>query len=286
MRVLVLGGTGMLGHKLTQALSGKFEVFATRRNPALTFPTRGPAHFLDGLDVSDAAALQACLARTRPDAVLNAVGIIKHVSGAFDRAETIDINALLPNRLAALCAARGARLIHFSTDCVFSGARDGARGPNGYRESDPADARDLYGLSKLLGEPEGPGCLTLRTSIIGPELRAGHGLLEWFLMQGEATVSGYEHALFTGLPTIVLAELVAAILSDHPALEGLWHVAAAPISKYALLGLFRQAWGRPTRIEPNSQFYCDRRLDGSRFADVTGWQAGPWDQLVQRMRAD
>lgn len=285
MKVLVLGGTGMLGHKLVQVLSPAFEVVYTRRPAAPAVPRLASAtRAVEAPALEDEAALTALLDAVQPAVVLNAVGVIKQtVSG---RAETIALNALLPNRLQALCAPRGIRLIQFSTDCVYSGRADGQRGPAGYREDDPADARDLYGMSKLLGEPSGPGCLVLRTSIIGPELRGRHSLLEWFLAQGQNPVRGFTQALFTGLPTLELARLIARLLRDHAGLEGLWHVAASSISKYDLLRLVGEVYRRPVSITPDPGFYCDRRLDAARFAAATGWRAPDWPAMIAAMYED
>jgi dTDP-4-dehydrorhamnose reductase len=277
----------MLGHKLVQLLAPEFELAFTARGDAPAIP--GLPHSVRRLAspaLDDGAALARLIDELRPGAVLNAVGVIKQVAAAADRAATIALNALLPCRLHDLCAARGIRLIQFGTDCVFSGSPDSRRGPDGYREADPPDARDLYGLSKLLGEPVGPGCLVLRTSIIGPELRGRHSLLEWFLGQGAGPVRGFTRALFTGLPTRELALLVGRLLRDHPDLAGTWHVAAPPIAKHDLLRLVADIYGLRTTIEPDPSYECDRRLDGGRFRAATGWRAPPWPEMIVAMRDD
>lgn len=176
-------------------------------------------------------------------------------------------------------------MIHYSTDCVFTGAASGARGPHGYRETDKPDSQDLYGITKLAGEPSCAAALTLRTSIIGRELRGFNSLLEWFLAQGDCTVMGYKQALFTGLTTLELSRLTAMILRDYPALTGVWHVAAPAISKYDLLQLVKETYQRPTMIEPETDFYCDRRLDGTRFRKATGWTAPAWPEMIASMRS-
>lgn len=286
MRVLVLGATGMLGHKLVQVLAPEFEVVAGIRGPRSSWPGAICAAAVEpGLDVMQ-DTLAAVLDRVRPDAVLNAVGLIKQAIGPDSRAETIALNALYPNRLASWCDRRGIRLIHYSTDCVFSGAAGSQRGPNGYRESDPPDARDLYGLSKLLGEPDTPGSLVLRTSIIGRELRGRQSLLEWFLAQGPGPIRGFTKALFTGLTTLELAGVTARLLRSHPGLTGLWHVAADPIDKHSLLGLAKLSFGSATEIAPYDEFYCDRRLDGTRFSAATGWRAPEWSTLIEAIAED
>ena len=212
----------------------------------------------------------------RPEAVVNAVGIIKQRRDADEAILSIEVNALLPHRLALLCRRAGARLIQLSTDCVFSGER------GRYREDDLSDARDLYGLSKRLGEVTGPGCLTLRTSIIGPELSRKTGLLEWFLAQ-RGTVNGYTRAIFSGFTTLEMARILERLLESPPALEGLYHVASRPISKFDLLVAIRDALGLKTGIAPYSDFRCDRSLDGSRFAAASGYVAPTWPQMAAEL---
>lgn len=286
MRILIAGGTGMLGHKLAQVLGASEEVIVTMRGDARHWPEAIPVAGVAGnVDVRETAGLDQLLDRYRPDAVLNAAGIIKHVMGGTDAADTVAVNSLYPNLLARFCAARGIRLIHYSTDCVFSGSPSSERGPDGYRESDLPDARDLYGMSKFLGEPPAPS-LVLRTSIIGRELHGHRGLVDWFLAQGAGPVKGFTGALFTGLPTGELAQVTAMILRHHPDMAGLWNVAASPVDKCTLLSLVNTAYGRQTAIEPDSGFYCDRRLDGSRFAQATGWTAGEWPEMITAMRND
>jgi dTDP-4-dehydrorhamnose reductase len=285
MRVLVLGASGMLGHKLVDVIGRKLETVAAVRRPG-SFPGAIDTAGVVTIDVGDLDALARLLDRLKPEAVLNAVGVVKQSMSHADRSQTIAINALFPNQLAESCTHRGIRLIHYSTDCVFSGARDSRRGAAGYRETDPADARDLYGLSKLLGEPETGRHLVLRTSMIGRELRARVGLVEWFLAQTGPTVRGFTRALFTGLTTLELARLTLRLLTDHSSLSGLWHVAARPISKHDLLGLVKEAYGLSTMIVPDESFYCDRRLDGNRFSHATQWHPPDWPTMIADMRQD
>jgi dTDP-4-dehydrorhamnose reductase len=286
MRILVVAGLGMLGHKLVQVLGGDNDVIATVREGAASWPKALPAaEVVPGVDIRDTPAMAAILDHYAPQAVLNAAGVIKHVVGAYDLVDTVAINGTAPNILAHLCESRGIRLVQYSTDCVFTGAQIGMRGPNGYREEDVPDARDLYGMTKYLGEP-GRHALVLRTSIIGRELKGHHGLVDWFLSQGEGPVKGYKRALFTGLPTTELARVTGTVLRDHPDLNGLWQVATEPIDKYSLLGLLKNSFDRPTIIQPDEAFYCDRRLDGSRFAARTGWKFAPWPELAADIAQD
>jgi dTDP-4-dehydrorhamnose reductase len=285
MRILILGATGMLGHKLAQVLAPEGRVTAAVRDNGSRWPESIKVEEVaTSVDIKETGQLVKLLDRC-PDAVLNAVGMVKQIMSDHDPMETIAVNSVFPKVLAGLCAARGIRLIHYSTDCVFTGLKMSVRGPNGYRESDLPDARDLYGASKFLGEPPAP-CLTIRTSIIGRELRGKHGLVEWFLAQNGRSVKGFTQALFTGLPTLELARVTATILNRFPTLEGTWNIAAAPIDKYELLSLLKELYGQRTLIAPADDFYCDRRLDGERFSRATGWNAPAWRELISMMHAD
>jgi dTDP-4-dehydrorhamnose reductase len=285
--VLIIGATGMLGHKLVQHLSERFTVTATIRGSAA--PGHPAAHaaiagaaLVCNVDVEDAPRLATVIGAVAPDVVINAVGIVKQLEAAKDPLPSIAINALLPHQIAMACRAlpRPARLIHLSTDCVFSGRG----GP--YQESDFADADDLYGRTKLLGEVTGQNCLTLRSSIIGRELRNKSGLVEWFMGQRGGKVRGFTRALYTGLTTIAMASLIGDLIEHHPELQGLWQVASAPIDKYQLLQLLNRHFDLGIAIAPDEAFFCDRRLDGSRFAERTGFRAKPWGTMIAEMRAD
>lgn len=279
-RVLVLGASGMLGHTALRffAASEGFEAWGSARSSGAL---RGldphlHARIVTGIDVENVDSLARLLDRVRPQVVLNAIGLVKQLAEADDPLQAIPINALLPHRLARLCALVGARLVHVSTDCVFAGTR------GGYREDDPADAQDLYGRSKHLGEVDYPNAVTLRTSIIGPELGGAHGLVGWFLAQS-GTVRGFTRAVFSGLPTVELARVIRDHVLPHPQLHGLHHVSAAPIAKYELLRLVAQTWGKTVEITPDDRLVIDRSLDSTRFRELTGYQPPAWPELVQSM---
>jgi dTDP-4-dehydrorhamnose reductase len=281
-RLLILGGAGMLGHKVWQRLSPRFDARVTLRATAAEYPHGlfDPQRVIEHIDVTDLDRLDTLIADEHPDVVVNCVGIIKQLPQAHDAVPSITINSLLPHRLAAACAKAGARLFHISTDCVFSGNR------GMYRETDPSDAEDLYGRSKFLGEVSGPGALTLRTSIIGRELRGTSGLVEWFLKNRGGQVDGYEKAIFSGLTTLQLADVIGDLIEQHPALMGLYQVSTEPIDKLALLNLLNEAYGANVIIRPSSAVRIDRSLDGSRFREATGWSPEPWPALVAAMAAD
>ena len=283
-RVLVLGGSGMLGHKLAQTLAPRFETWATVRSESL-----GPAvdavldesHTLTGVDVDRPDAVAAAVMRVKPDVVVNAIGIVKQLRTAKAAIPTIRINALLPHELAELCATEGARLVQISTDCVFSGSR------GSYRETDPPDPPDLYGRTKLLGEVgDAPNALTIRTSIVGRELTGTVGLFEWFLSQGRGPVRGFSRAIFSGVTTQALAALIAEVIATAPDLAGVWHVSAAPIDKCTLLGRLRDALGLEVEVVPDDSLVIDRSLDSSRFRAETGWVPPTWETMLADLAED
>ena len=263
-RVLVFGGDGMLGHQLVRRLGARHEVASSTRRDA---------------DVRDEQAVARALRDFRPAVVVNAAGVIKQRMDAQAAAVAIEVNALFPHRLAQLCAAQGARVIHFSTDCVFSGER------GRYAEADVPDARDLYGRSKLLGELDYPHCVTLRTSMIGRELARKSGLLEWFLSQS-APVRGYRRAVFSGLTTLELARVVERMIDTGRPAAGLYHVSAAPISKYELLQLVKAEFGLATEIRADDEVRVDRSLDSTRFRGETGYRPPDWQSMVRELALD
>jgi dTDP-4-dehydrorhamnose reductase len=279
MKVLILGGSGMLGHQLWKILSVPFQAYVTLRQASPKLNTiLDPRRTLTGVSADDFDSVIKAVAQVQPDVVINAIGVVKQQGASKDPITCLGVNSLFPHRLAQLCQAAQARLIHVSTDCVFSGKK------GNYTELDPPDAEDLYGRSKLLGEVQGPGCLTLRTSIIGRELQSRQGLIEWFLSNAGKTVSGYRHAIFSGLTTLALSELIALLISKFPDLHGLWHVAATPINKWDLLTLVRQTFALDITMVPDEKFHCDRSLCDARFRQATGWSAASWPEMIRQLR--
>lgn len=279
--VLILGSTGMLGHTLLRHLVARgIRARGTVRAPSAARLGEALARYVvPGVDARRLDSVRRALDDARPDTVVNCIGLIKQLPEAKDPVQAIELNALFPHVLHGLCRERGVRLVHVGTDCVFSGRR------GGYRESDLPDPEDLYGRTKLLGEVDGDGALTLRTSIIGHELGTRYGLVEWFLSQ-HAEVRGFTRTIYSGLPTIELASVIAEHVLTRRELGGLYQVSSAPITKHALLGLIAQRYGRSTRIVPASEPACDRSLDSSRFRAATGYAPPPWPELISRMHQD
>ncbi len=273
----------MLGHKLAQRLRDEFDVWTTLRGTPEAYARFGlfdAAKTVPGVDVQSFDTVSDAMAEVRPQAVINCVGIIKQLPTAQDPVLSLTINSLLPHRLQRLCVAAGARLIHFSTDCVFNG-RKGM-----YTEDDPSDALDLYGRTKFLGETAGPGALTVRSSIIGRELSTASGLVEWFLSQRGRPVEGYTRAIYTGFTTLEMSRIIRRVLVDHPDLQGTVQVSSEPINKYDLLVLLRKAYGMDVGITPNDRVEIDRSLDSTRFRSLTGFVPPSWPAMIDEMAAD
>jgi dTDP-4-dehydrorhamnose reductase len=286
LKILVLGGGGMLGHKVFQTLSPRFQLYATFRQSEgawMQYPTYQKMErerLLAGINAIQFNTVIRAFAQVRPDVVINCIGIVKQLREAKDSVISIQLNSLFPHHLADLCAATGARLFHISTDCVFSGRK------GNYTEVDIPDPEDLYGRTKLLGEVDRPGCLTIRTSIIGRDFVKNSALLEWFLCQRGKQVKGYTGAVYTGFPTQVLSRIIGDLIEDYPDLSGLYQIASVPLSKYELLVKIRDAMHLPIDIEPDEDFFCDRSLNAARFLTATGYHLPSWDEMVEDLVND
>ena len=281
-RVLILGGSGMLGHKLVQVFGERLDTYCTIRG---AFTEVEPYGFFDRertvelVDAFDFASVRSAIEKTAPDVVINAIGMIKQLPSTNDVVQTLTINSILPHLVADLAGELGFRFITLSTDCVFSGNK------GSYREDDIPDATDLYGRSKHFGEVTGSNCLTIRTSIVGRELSTSHSLVEWFLSQTDS-IKGFSNAIFSGFPTVVLAQILANIIEEHPDLNGLFHLSSDPINKLALLELVKNKLGLATEIIDYPDFRMDRSLDSSTFRSLTGFTPLPWTEMVDRMFDD
>lgn len=280
MKVLVLGVSGMLGNTVFRYFSESrdYEVFGSARSSAVrhAFEPALANRIIVGTDVDNADSLALLFAKVKPNIVINCIGLIKQLAEANDPLQAIPINSLLPHRLARLCEIASARLVHISTDCVFSGLK------GNYLETDTSDAKDLYGRSKYLGEVDYPHAITLRTSIIGHELSSANGLVGWFLSQ-QGTVNGFTKAIFSGFPTIELAHIIRDVVLPQPRLSGLYHVASDPISKYDLLKLIARAYKKWIEILPEKKFTIDRSLNAEKFKLASGYTPPAWPMLVDKM---
>lgn len=280
MKALVLGATGMLGNAMVRVLAAckDIEVYGTARHEGARsfFPGLPPERIIPGVEVEKHDPLVGVFARVHPDVVINCIGLVKQLAKSSNPLYAIPLNTMLPHRLAMLCEATNARLVHISTDCVFSGAR------GNYVETDTPDADDLYGRSKLLGEVDAPHVVTIRTSIVGHELAGQNSLLSWFLAQS-GSIKGYTQAFFTGLPTTELSRVVADYILPRPDLHGIYHVAGRPINKYDLLTHVGKIYGKNIEIVPDNHLVIDRTLNADKFNKAVGYQPPEWPQLLAEL---
>ena len=281
--ILILGASGMLGSSLFRALSAnpRLEVFGSLRdcNFIQYFDQALHHSLISGIDMKNETDLLNLLQSIKPNFLINCVGIIKQQPNAKDHLENISINSLLPHLLALFCKETNTKLIHFSTDCVFSGTS------GYYREHDFADANDLYGRTKFLGEVIAPNCITLRTSIIGHELNSNKSLIDWFLSQSNE-VKGFTKAIFSGMPTIEISRIVSEFIIPNTDLCGLYHLSSEPINKYELLKLVAKTYGVKTKVIVDDDVVIDRSLNSDRFRMLTGFQPKAWPELVVAMHDD
>ncbi|MBB1507801.1 SDR family oxidoreductase [Pseudoalteromonas sp. SG41-1] len=283
MKILILGATGMLGYSLFSNLSehAHLSVFGTVRSidGKEQFFSNMQQQLIACIDAYDIGSLQHAIETLMPDVVINCVGLIKQHGISKQHIDAIKINALLPHELANICDQVNAKLIHFSTDCVFTG-NEGL-----YTENSLPDARDLYGKSKCLGEVSYGKHLTLRTSIIGHELTSAVSLVDWFLSQGEST-KGFSKAVFSGLPTCYIATLLAEYILPNPDVTGLLHLSVDPIDKYTLLKLIAEQYQKQITIAESQELVIDRSLNSDKFRQLTQFSPPAWSKLVEYMHSD
>ena len=282
--ILVIGASGMLGHMLVRVLSPHHRVIGTTSSK---YDNKSPLarilsekNCIDQIDVRNISTIKQAINATKPDVVINCVGLIKQKMGLKNSVDAIQINSLFPHQLASLCNQSNIRLIHFSTDCVFQGT------PGIKRLSDTPNATDLYGLSKLLGELSTSPCLTLRTSIVGRQLIGSESLFEWAISKRGTTINGYKNAIYTGLTTNRLSQIIKKLIEEFPNLSGTHQVASLPISKFELISKLNDDLKLDLRIEPETEFYCDRTLDGAEFNQLTNIDIPSWDDMLTELAAD
>jgi len=281
--ILILGVNGMLGHKLYQVLMPTFDVIGTIKGDYSDIRRYG--FFRESAIVSNINALridrvEEIIRKVNPEVVINCIGVIKQVKEAQDKLLSVWINSLFPHQLYRICKDKDIRLIHISTDCVFSGRK------GNYQEDDPSDAEDIYGKTKYLGEVEGEGGLTTRTSLIGRELSTTNGLVEWFLSNRGGKVNGFSNTIFSGFPTLHFARIIADLITKHRNLSGVYHISSAPISKFELLVLLKEKTGLDIEIKEYLDSPCNRSLDSTLYRNKTDFEPLSWTQMLDEFAED
>ncbi|WP_438978908.1 dTDP-4-dehydrorhamnose reductase family protein [Polynucleobacter sp.] len=280
MKVLVLGASGMIGNAIYKSFSAEknLDVYGSFHNFSNVnyFSSALQRNLMNSGDLSREKSILAILEKVKPQVVINCVGLTKHKKEANNLEIAMPINAYMPHKLALACDDRNIRFIHISSDCVFSGAN------GGYVETDTPDALDIYGRSKAMGEVMSGSVLTLRTSTIGHELCTNYGLLDWFLSQDRECL-GFSRAIFSGLPSVVFAEVIMDFVLPNPDLRGLYHISSDPINKYELLELIAKIYGKKIKIKQDREFTIDRSLNYEKFRAATGYIPAAWPDLIETM---
>ena len=277
MKILIFGASGMLGHNLFETFSEnkKFETFGVIRKTVSVNVFRENAKRIKSIsDAKEIEEITDLIKEVSPQVIINCIGLIKQKDNLKNIVESIQLNSLFPHLLQIASRDVGAKLIHFSTDCVFSGKK------GSYKEEDLPDSVDIYGLSKRLGEIDANGALTLRTSIIGHEIMSDVSLLDWFLNQ-EDSIKGYKKAIFSGLTTIEISKVLQQIILNNFSLSGIYHLSVNPISKYDLLKLVAKIYKKNIEILEDTEVKIDLSLDSSKFSSITGYNPPSWEMLIK-----
>ena len=279
MKILILGGDGMLGHQLLNYFKEKFEVKVTLRKKINEYSQHKIFTYdnsFGDVDVRDFEKLASVIGYFKPNILINAVGIVKQRKDSKEIIPSLEINALLPHKLSLECGKYNTRVIHISTDCVFSG-KTGM-----YDEQSFADADDIYGRTKYLGELSLNNCLTLRTSIIGRELSRHKSLLDWFLAQS-GSIKGYRNAIFSGFTTIELARIIEMMILKYPEASGTYNVSSEPINKYNLLKMISEVLNHNIEIVADEEFFCNRSLSSELFRKSFNYTPPSWLSMISEL---
>lgn len=270
-RLLILGSAGMAGHVVKNRLrdSGNYIIGEINRNAL-------KGSFIYNVDVTDLNALDQAIDDFKPDVIINCIGMLnKDAEANPDRA--ILLNSFLPHHLAKKVTTFGGRLIHISTDCVFSGSK------GNYNDTDYKDGIGFYAQSKALGEVIYGAHLTIRTSIVGPEINsAGIGLLHWFLHSEAKEIKGYTQAYWGGVTTIQLAIAIEHALKMS--MSGLIHLTNGKrISKYELISIFKNVFQKNVLIQPDDSYKIDKSLAVSNDTYLLG-DVPSYEKMIQDMK--
>jgi dTDP-4-dehydrorhamnose reductase len=285
-KILVLGASGMLGHKVFEVLSekGKWDVLGvvrSKKSLGPSFPHELEGKIVDNISAENFEIVARLLVKEKPEVVINCIGIIKQKEKGEDSYKMILLNSLFPHQVAEVCRQIGARFITISTDCIF----DGQKGSE-YLETDLPTCHDVYGMTKYLGEVKGKNSLTLRTSLIGHELRSNLSLLDWFLSQRGDSVKGYTNAIFSGFTTLEFANLLAGKIIPDKRLAGLYQISVNPISKYDLLKIIARNYRKKITIKPDSKIVINRSLNSDRLKKRINYSQPDWENLIYSMHKD
>jgi dTDP-4-dehydrorhamnose reductase len=281
MRILILGVSGLIGHKIFQVLSEDFEVFGTLHKSKKDYGNLelfSSLNIIENINVAEFEILKGVLYAINPDVILNCVGITKRKIETYDLVDVLTINSLFPHQLANWAKINKKRVIHFSTDCVFNGR------VGNYTETSLTTAEDVYGRTKALGEINYKHTLTIRSSFIGQELFDKTELLEWFLNQNGKQINGYTNTLYSGVSTIFMARIVKYLILKYPYVSGLYNLSPnKPISKYDLLCLAKKFFNINVEIIPTDKPIHLPTLDGSKLKSEINLTVPDWEEMMSEL---
>jgi dTDP-4-dehydrorhamnose reductase len=284
MRVIILGVSGLIGHKLLQKLSSDFEIFGVLHHSKDYYnnpPLFSGQNIIENINVSEFDILKGVLYTVNPDIIINCVGITKRKIDINDPLDAISINSAFPHQLAKWAKVNKKRVIHFSTDCVFNGKI------GNYTETSLSSAEDVYGKTKYLGELHYDNTITIRSSFIGQELFDKTELFEWFLAQSGKQIKGFKNTLYSGVSTIFMASVVKDIILNYPGLSGLYQLATEkPISKYQLLNLAKKVFDVKVDIIPDIEHIHCPTLDASKLRKAINIAVPSWEEMMTDLLAD
>ena len=275
-KILILGSTGMMGSTISRLIKNdkRFKILCTYKDYHKIKLIKLQKNQKKKLNVFDFNELKRIIFRFKPDFIINCVGLIKQLSNKKNINKIKFLNTNLPKKLSIIAKNKNFKIIHLSTDCVFSGKK------GNYKESDKCDAIDLYGISKFKGEVDSKFVLNIRTSIIGHELTSSNSLLNWFLNQKE--INGFKKAFFSGLTTLELSKIIInEIIEKNKIINGLFHISGPRISKLNLLKIVKRIYKKKTIINIDNSFKIDRSLNSNKFTKLINIKKKSWPNMIK-----
>ena len=278
MRILILGADGMIGHKIAQSLEDFELILASRKSISLKSIGIIKGKMVQHNLITD--SLDLLLDSTTPDIIINCAGITTRRGVEDNIVNTRLLNSELPHKLDSWANLNSKKLIHFSTDCIFSGNR------GNYLDNDFADADDIYGKSKALGEVDSPNTLTLRCSMIGRELYNFTELFEWLKKNKNKKIEGYSNTFYSGITTVRMGIILNQILKKNLNLSGIYNISSTPISKFDLLTKLSNAFNLNVEVKQNTNNKSNKVLISEKFTEITGIYPPNWDDLISEFKED
>jgi len=279
MRILILGIDGMIGHKIAQSLSQDYEVIGSTRKDVnhQKIGLNNCLLYKKDFIIDDQNVF---FNKISPDVIINCIGITTRRGISRNMSNTDFINSRFPHKISEWVSIKNRRLIHFSTDCVFSGKK------GDYLDDDKPDANDIYGMSKAKGEIDNNSSLTLRCSMIGREIYNHTELFEWLYSMKNKDIEGYANVIYSGVTTFWMGDVIKKILKNNISLSGIYNISSEPISKYHLLLKLSDAFKLNVNVSANLNIKSNKVLNSKKFAEITGIIPPNWDDLIPYFKND